>query len=574
MRRNKQQHVMHAATARRRCLIMSFWARWVLLLSHGTLLVQGVSPSLRASHHLRSRSLQASTCSLVYYDASPTDLSSSSHFDEDGVDGGGGGLLGEISVSADESWVMTTNSEGSWLNTWNNTGLHYDMVGYVSSLSYAKNGLLAHPNIKNIAMAFSLASAVTTLVCYEYNSADGMVSISYHQFGSSGEEDGILGAAITSDGVLAIVGEAGGVQRAVVSTDPIDIVSNWAFPGFEINGDIDAESIVFSPDGSTLYVAGGTSVYATSSDGDQEAHWSVALSDSNFCDMAVSPDGLSVYVSGCSSGVIHHLQLDAANGVVISNATFSTDYSDVGGNDVGNAFLIEALDMAVVFCRSDSDEVVLYHRDASTGVLFDGATLSLGEENIAVSGILAGLSLSSITNKLFVSMAGADSTGGIVVLDVECSTPTPTASPVLTPTEGCSLELEQEAWADLSHDTAPHGHQIVVSQDETLIMTVDVSYTVIVAWFESDGMYAVADGDDKPNASGEMRGLMLHPGLPTVYTFSNDTGNKDVFVYQFNSGNFPLFVSGSVQLQNEAAGEEDLVVDSAVSTTGIVGKKS
>lgn len=98
-------------------------------------------------------------------------------------------------------------------------------------------------------------------------------------------------------------------------------------------------------------------MYATRSDGDQEAHWSVALSDSNFCDMAVSPDGLSVYVSGCSSGVIHHLQLDAANGVVISNATFSTDYSDVGGNDVGNAFLIEALDMAVVFCRSDSDEV-------------------------------------------------------------------------------------------------------------------------------------------------------------------------------------------------------------------------
>lgn len=48
-------------------------------------------------------------------------------------------------------------------------------------------------------------------------------------------------------------------------------------------------------------------------------------------------------------------------------------------------------------------------------------------------------------------------------------------------------------------------------------MTVDVSYTVIVAWSESDGMYAVADGDDKPSASGEMRGLMLHPGLPTVY---------------------------------------------------------
>lgn len=133
--------------------------------------------------------------------------------------------------------------------------------------------------------------------------------------------------------------------------------SNWAFPGFEKDGKIDAESIVFSPNGATLYVAGGSSVYATSSDGDQEAHWSVALSDSGFCDMAISPDGLSVYISGCSSGVINHLQLDEANGVVISNATFSTDYPDAGGKDAGNAFLIEALDMAVVFCRSDSDEV-------------------------------------------------------------------------------------------------------------------------------------------------------------------------------------------------------------------------
>lgn len=52
---------------------------------------------------------------------------------------------------------------------------------------------------------------------------------------------------------------------------------------------------------------------------------------------------------------------------------------------------------------------------------------------------------------------------------------------------------------------------------EQQIVTVDVSYTVIVAWSESDGMYAVADGDDKPSASGELRGLMLHPGLPTVY---------------------------------------------------------
>ncbi|CAM9207013.1 unnamed protein product, partial [Ectocarpus fasciculatus] len=65
--RRKKQHNMHAATAR--CPVTTSFSaiiciQVVLLFWHGTLLVQGVSPSLRASHHLRSRSLQTSTCSL------------------------------------------------------------------------------------------------------------------------------------------------------------------------------------------------------------------------------------------------------------------------------------------------------------------------------------------------------------------------------------------------------------------------------------------------------------------------------------------------------------------------------
>ncbi|CAM9330912.1 unnamed protein product, partial [Ectocarpus sp. 8 AP-2014] len=519
--------------------------------------------------------------SLVYYDASPTDLSSSSHFDADGADDGGGGVLGEISVSADESWVITTNSDGSWMNTWNNTGLHYDIVGYIDN-TYVKKGLLAHPNINTVAMGFTYVGSSTYIAYYDYNAVDGTTSVWAVQFGYSGEEDDILDAAITSDGVIAVLGEAGGVQRAVASSDLSNILSNWAFPGFEIDGDIDAESIVFSPDGATLYVAGGSSVYATSSDGDQAAHWSVALSDSDFCDMAISPDGLSVYVSGCSSGVINLLQLDAANGVVISNATFSTDYSDVGGKDTGNAFLIAAIEMAVVFCRSDSDEVVLYHRDALTGVLYDGSTLSLDEENIAVSGIIAGLSLSSITNKLFVSMAGTDSTGGIVVLDVECSTPTPSPTPATALARtlmegGCSLEVEQDLWANLSLNsgtTTTNGHQIVVSRDESLIMTVDVDYTKLVAWSKIDGTYTLAGVYDKPSGSGDLRGLMLHLGLPVVYTISTDAsaGTDEVFIYEFDSGNASLSVNGSVQLISGLAAQADPLVDSAVSASGIAGK--
>lgn len=71
-----------------------------------------------------------------------------------------------------------------------------------------------------------------------------------------------------------------------------------AFPDFEKDGANDATAIAFSPDGSTLYIATDDyKVYATSSSGDSSPEWSTTASDSNICDMAVSPDGLSVSVT-------------------------------------------------------------------------------------------------------------------------------------------------------------------------------------------------------------------------------------------------------------------------------------
>jgi len=57
-----------------------------------------------------------------------------------------------------------------------------------------------------------------------------------------------------------------------------------------------------------------------------------------------------------------------------------------------------------------------------------------------VSGILAGFA--STTSRLFVAIAGASSAGGLVVLDVDCVSPTPAPTPAPTeapspaPTEG------------------------------------------------------------------------------------------------------------------------------------------
>ncbi|CAN0444139.1 unnamed protein product, partial [Ectocarpus fasciculatus] len=48
-------------------------------------------------------------------------------------------------------------------------------------------------------------------------------------------------------------------------------------------------------------------------------------------------------------------------------------------------------------------------------------------------------------------------------------------------------------------------------------MTVDVDYTKLFAWSKVDGTYALAGVYDKPSGSGDLRGLMLHLGLPIVY---------------------------------------------------------
>lgn len=49
------------------------------------------------------------------------------------------------------------------------------------------------------------------------------------------------------------------------------------------------------------------------------------------------------------------------------------------------------------------------------------------------------------------------------------------------------------------------------------IVTVDVDYTRLAAWSKSDGTYVLAGVYDKPSDSENLLGLMLHPGLSTIY---------------------------------------------------------
>ena len=61
-----------------------------------------------------------------------------------------------------------------------------------------------------------------------------------------------------------------------------------------------------------------------------------------------------------------------------------------------------------------------------------------------------------------------------------------------------------------------------------------------------------------------------------MQTFSHDPGTDEevfVFGYEFNTNSFPLVSDGPQDIVG-ATGEEDLVKESAVSATGVVGKKA
>lgn len=75
--------------------------------------------------------------------------------------------------------------------------------------------------------------------------------------------------------------------------------------------------------------------------------------------------------------------------------------------------------------------MVMFQRDASTGVLSSATTVQLEGATAAVSRNIAGLFLSSdgMTDTLFVSMEASGGDGGLLVLDVLCGPPTPAPTP-------------------------------------------------------------------------------------------------------------------------------------------------
>lgn len=66
------------------------------------------------------------------------------------------------------------------------------------------------------------------------------------------------------------------------------------------------------------------------------------------------------------------------------------------------------------------------------------------------------------------------------------------------------------------------------------------------------------------------------PVIDRMQTFSHDAGTDEevfVFGYEFNNNFYPLVSDGPQDIVG-ATGEEDLVKESAVSATGVVGKKA
>lgn len=67
------------------------------------------------------------------------------------------------------------------------------------------------------------------------------------------------------------------------------------YPSFEKNGLYDATAMVFSPDGTVLYLATSAgSVWAVDSSGLTSSHEEKFSGNHEACDLAISPNGLSV----------------------------------------------------------------------------------------------------------------------------------------------------------------------------------------------------------------------------------------------------------------------------------------
>ena len=63
-----------------------------------------------------------------------------------------------------------------------------------------------------------------------------------------------------------------------------------------------------------------------------------------------------IYVLGCTESSVNHLRLDGANGAVESLTKYEAGTS-VPGSTSGSVLTVQAIDMAVVMSRVESNEV-------------------------------------------------------------------------------------------------------------------------------------------------------------------------------------------------------------------------
>ncbi|CAM9632430.1 unnamed protein product [Ectocarpus sp. 6 AP-2014] len=444
-RRRNRQH-MHAVTVL--CLMASFIsATSMLQLSHGTLLVQGVSSSLRASQNLRSRTLQTSTCSLEVEQDVWANLSLNS-----GTTTTNGH---QIVVSQDESLIVTVDVDYTKLVAWSKIDGTYTLAGVYDKPSSSEDlrGLMLHLGLPIVYTISTDENAGTDEVfIYEFDSGNASLSVNGSVqlvSGLADQADLLVDSAYSASGIagktcltsrttmdvcrISIVGNKGGVRRFFLDgVGDFGVAMHYKFLGR--NYAIDGTALAFSPDGSIVYIASDNQeVYAYVSAGDNNIPfmWSTAAADNDLCDIVVSPSGLSVYVLGCANSVVIHLQLDETTGEVLSTGSYAAN-SSVAGSTSGSVFAIQAIELAVMVGRSDSDEIAVFQRNATDGVLSSATTVRVTSESESGTITVAGFALGE-TERLFVSTADSNGGGGIVVFNHVCPTAAPSPSPSPAP---------------------------------------------------------------------------------------------------------------------------------------------
>jgi DNA-binding beta-propeller fold protein YncE len=309
----------------------------------------------------------------------------------------------------------------------------------------------------------------------------------------------VLAAAITAGLVPAITagGQAALAAPRVAMATP-SLTRNWV----ATNPNGLGTSVVVSPDGSTVYTAGGLVVADNAATGAEL--W--ATPSMTATDIAISPDGTTLYVTGRGSAGYLTTALNASNGAVL----WSASYAGVGPYGSDPASIVVSPDGSQVFVTGSSSNSTTSFLLAYATVAYDAAT---GAQQWAVRYSDDGLYASA-------SSAAMSPDGSTVYVTGVASVPVGKRTYYRATTIAYEAASGTQAWAE-QYSTAANrsagGTTVAVSPDGSTIYVYGYAHTV-----SGNKQVLAAEANSAATGATLWATQASSGGAPTAMTLSPD----------------------------------------------------